>query len=272
MASARTPLPADQFKVEFHCHTVFSMDGLIRFDSLLRAADRVGLDAVAVTDHDTIEGALEFQRWAHKRGARLQVIVGEEKTLSDGSHFIGFFLREPLTSGSLAGAVAEIHSQGGLCLAPHPFRSKDGVLRESLDSLPLLEEAGAGFELFNSKCSWETNRRARELLATRLNPFGGSDAHYESDLGECVNVMPWQGDLRRTIELMLRRRSPLRILGTRQTESTGERAYAPWYYRVRKYVRMPKPLLPAAKQCYRWYRNSTRGVGLKPLVEIHARG
>ena len=40
-------------KVELHCHTVYSMDGLISLDSLIRTAELVGLDAIAVTDHDT---------------------------------------------------------------------------------------------------------------------------------------------------------------------------------------------------------------------------
>src|SRR5262249_43085321 len=80
--------------VELHCHTVFSKDGLISFDSLIRTAQAVGLDALAITDHDTIEGAREFQQRAQAGTLPLQIIVGEEKTLSDGSHLIGLFLRE----------------------------------------------------------------------------------------------------------------------------------------------------------------------------------
>src|SRR5947209_827408 len=91
--------------VELHCHTVFSLDGIMPLESLLGTAEKVGLDALAITDHDTIEGAKELQRLAQARGVPLQIIVGEEKTLSDGSHVIGLFLERPIESGELERAI-----------------------------------------------------------------------------------------------------------------------------------------------------------------------
>ena len=256
--------------VELHCHTLFSKDGLMTFDSLLRAAQTVGLDAVAITDHDTMEGAKEFSRLARAKGLALEIIPGEEKTLSDGSHFIGLFLKDPIESGDLAGAIEEIEAQGGLCLIPHPFRRKDGLFRDGLGRLRLFEGRVAGFELFSAKCSFAENREARTLLGTRLSPFGGSDAHYESDLGECVNVITRAGDLKSSVLGMFGRRAPFQILGKRQVESAPERAYAPLYYRCRKFIRLPRSWVPAAKQCYRWYRNTKYGIRRKPLTEVYA--
>ena len=40
---------------DLHCHTVFS-DGSTDVKDLLRAAERKGLDGIAITDHDTFEG------------------------------------------------------------------------------------------------------------------------------------------------------------------------------------------------------------------------
>jgi len=255
--------------VELHCHTVYSMDGLMSFEALLRTARAVGLDALAITDHDTLEGAIEFQRLARTRDVPLQIIAGEEKTLADGSHLIGLFLRRPIESGKLQEAIGEIEDQGGFCLIPHPFRPRDGLFRDGLDRLPLLENRPAGFEIFNAKCSFAENRKAAELLATKLAPFGGSDAHYESDLGECVNAIAWEGDLRTSIQRLLERRAPLQILGKPQREQDGERTYAPLYYRVKKYLELPKLLVPAARQGYRYYRNWKCGVGRKPLREVY---
>ena len=204
--------------VELHCHTVYSMDGLISLESLLRTAALVGLDALAVTDHDTIEGGRELQRLARQRGSALQVIVGEERTLADGSHLIGLFLERPIASRELPEAIGEIEEQGGICLIPHPFRRKDGLLREGLDRLRLFEGRVAGFEMFSAKCSAAENRKAAGLLATALGPFGGSDAHYECDLGEALNTLTWQGDLRTSLGQMLGRRAPFQILGKPQHE------------------------------------------------------
>lgn len=246
------------------------MDGVIPFDALLDTAAKVSLDAIAITDHDTLEGAVELQRLARSRRAPLEVIVGEEKTLNDGTHFIGLFLNQAIQSGDLAGAIREIEDQGGLCLIPHPFRRKDGLLRDGLEPLKLFAGRVAGFELFSAKCSHEENHRAAELLTqTHLAPFGGSDAHYECDLGECVNEVANAGDLRASVQAMFERRAPFRILGKPQRDGEGERAYAPLYYRVKRFARLPKFLVPAARQCYRRYRNLKFGVGPKLLREVY---
>lgn len=257
-------------RIELHCHTAASHDGLMTFASLVATARAVGLDAVAITDHDTMEGALEFRRRARGEGVPLEIIAGEEKTLDDGSHLIGLFLERPIQSGDLAGAIAEIAGQGGVCLVPHPFRRKDGLLRKGLAPLRLLEGRGAAFELFSAKCSAAENGRAAELLAgSDLVPFGGSDAHYECDLGESVNEVTPAGGVEATVRAMLGRRTPYRILGKPQAPGASERAYAPLYYRVKRFVRLPKILVPAARQAYRRYRNLRLGVGAKPLREIY---
>ena len=255
--------------LELHCHTRYSMDGLMTFASLLDSAGTVGLDALAITDHDTIEGAVEYQKLTTANGRPLQIIVGEEKTLADGSHFIGLFLQRHIESDRLEGAIEEIEGQGGLCLIPHPFRRKDGLFRDGLERLKWFEGRVAGFELFSAKCSFAENRKAARLLDTNLVPFGGSDAHYESDLGESMNVIAWDGDLRASVQRMFERRAPFQILGKPQRETDGERRYAPIYYRVKKYVGLPKLLVPAARQCYRHYRNWKFGVGRKPLREVY---
>ena len=217
------------------------------FDSLVRTAEAIGLDAVAITDHDTIEGALEFQRLARGKGLDLQIIAGEEKTLSDGSHLIGLFLQKHIEFGDLRQAIPEIEDQGGFCLVPHPFRRTDGLLRDGLERIKLFEGRTAGFELFNAKSSFAENQKARDLLSSSLGPFGGSDAHYDCDLGESLNVLGWQTDLKTSVQLMLQRKMPSHIMGKLQPEGAPERAYAPLYYRYRKRFRLPKTLVPLAR-------------------------
>jgi hypothetical protein len=247
-----------------------SVDGMMPHEALLGAAAAVGLDVLAITDHDTVEGAFELQQLVQERGLPLQIIVGEERTLDDGSHFIGLFLQRAIAARSLAGAVDEITEQGGLCLIPHPFRKKDGLLRKGLEPLKLLEGKVAGFELFSAKCSYEENQRSAGLLdSSKLAPFGGSDAHYECDLGECINRVEWAGDLRRSIQRMFERQGPFEIHGKRQGAGDRERSYAALYHRVKKYLGLPKLLVPAARHGYRCYRNWKFGIGPKPLREIY---
>jgi len=241
-----------QLRVELHCHTIHSYDGHIEFDGLVRAA-KGQLDVVCITDHDTIEGALEFRRRSTACSADFEIVIGEERTLADGSHVIGLFLKQPISSDTFEDAVREIREQGGLCTIPHPFRRRDGALRAIRPPL-----AGvSGFELFNPKCSLEENQRARTLCGSGPVAVGGSDAHYESDLGECVNLIPYAGDLRGSLDHFLQGHGRYQVLGIQQKNGGKGRQYAPFYYRVKPYVRVPRALLPGAQKLYRAYRNTT---------------
>ncbi|RUM33466.1 MAG: DNA polymerase III subunit alpha, partial [Desulfobulbus sp.] len=73
--------------VHLHVHTQYSMlDGAIRLDDLLSKSKEYGMDAVAVTDHGAMYGALEFYTKAQKRG--IKPLVGCEFYISETSHLI----------------------------------------------------------------------------------------------------------------------------------------------------------------------------------------
>jgi len=241
-----------QLRVELHCHTVYSHDGHIEFGGLVRAA-KGHLDVVCITDHDTIEGAVEFHRRNTACKVDFETVIGEERTLADGSHVIGLFLKEAISSDTFEDVVREVREQGGLCTIPHPFRHRDGALC-SIER-PLV--GVSGFEIFNPKCSLEENQRARTLCGSGAVALGGSDAHYECDLGECINVVPYIGDVRGSLGHFLQGRGRYQVLGIQQKNGGKGRQYAPLYYRMKPYVRVPRPFLPAVGKLYRAYRNST---------------
>lgn len=270
--------PPSTLRIELHCHTVASHDGHITFDGLVRVARRRGIDVVAITDHDTIEGAVEFRMFAERRDVGPRIVVGEERTLEDGSHVIGLFLREAVRSSTLAEAVREIAEQGGICVLPHPFRRRDGVLREGAVGGDIAtgpeEIAGLAraFEIFNPKCSPEENRRARELLGTGLAVVGGSDAHYEADVGECVNVVAYETDVETSLRRALAQPGRVTVLGVPQRPGSSGRQYAPLYYRIKPYFRVPRPLVPVANRLYRMYLNEIAKRTLEPLEEKYGGG
>ena len=69
--------PASPNFVHLHLHTQYSLlDGAIRIDALLNRAKQFGMDTVAVTDHGTMFGAVEFYEKAIKAG--IKPIVGCE--------------------------------------------------------------------------------------------------------------------------------------------------------------------------------------------------
>lgn len=241
--------------VEFHCHTTASHDGHITFDNMLETCTRKGIDVVAITDHDTVEGAREFQRRAEALGNKVSVIVGEELTLSNGGHVIGLFLQERLQSKNLRDAIGEIHEQRGICVLPHPCRSRDGVY-----SLVGYDETSLhfvdAFEIFNPKCSWNENRLSIGLLAHSITPIGGSDAHYEANLGECLNIVPFERDVETSVRFAIKKMSRYSVLGIPQRVGGPGRKYASSYYRIKHLIQVPKGLLPTAHMLYRLYLNA----------------
>src|SRR4030042_4460236 len=73
--------------VELHCHTNYSMlYGASHPEELLDRALELGMDRLAVTDHDGLYGAVRFYQGALQRG--LKPIIGAELTLDGGYHLV----------------------------------------------------------------------------------------------------------------------------------------------------------------------------------------
>ena len=68
--------------VELHCHSAYSfLDGASQPEELLVAAMRHGHGAIALTDHDSLSGSMEFAQGAKALG--IKAIHGAEVTLDD---------------------------------------------------------------------------------------------------------------------------------------------------------------------------------------------
>ena len=48
-------------KIDFHVHTCYSCDSSITLKEVVVFAKKRGLDGVAVTDHNTVKGALKLK-------------------------------------------------------------------------------------------------------------------------------------------------------------------------------------------------------------------
>ncbi len=72
--------------VHLHCHTHYSLlDGAGSIDKLVKRAQERGMNALAITDHGNLHGALEFYRKA--KAASLNPIIGYEAYIAPGSRF-----------------------------------------------------------------------------------------------------------------------------------------------------------------------------------------
>lgn len=173
-------------KVDLHVHSYYSRDSLASPQTLVEWMTRRGLDALAITDHNEIQGALEAIALAPGK-----IIIGEEILTSQGE-IIGLFLQEYVPPHlSPAETVARIHRQGGLVYIPHPTDSirRSTLRRQAL--LTILPEIDA-LEGYNARALCDRVNRASMHLAQTYNlPMGaGSDAHRARDVGLAYVEMP----------------------------------------------------------------------------------
>lgn len=204
-------------RADLHIHTDYSLDGLSPVSEILTAAEDAGLQVIAITDHDRIDGALEAKRLA--RG--VEVIVGEEIS-SRAGHVIGLFLRERIRPGlSLERTIRAIHAQGGISVIAHPLwrlylgvavpGRKLGVgfggvsrssMRRILEKDPLARPDAV--EVWNASLNGRIPHRDVVRLNSeswKLPEVGGSDAHHASLVAGAVTHFPGRTaeDLRRAL-------------------------------------------------------------------------
>jgi len=184
------PLEEARSFADLHVHTSASYDSLSRPAAVLRAAAARGLTHLAITDHETLDGAL---RARDASPPRLTVIVGQE-VRTTGGDMIGLYLTEPVAPGrSPAETAAAIHEQGGLVGLPHPFDRYRGSGGWGRTEAQLAELA----ELLDFVEGWNArimlgdgNVRAAEFaLAHGLPAVAASDAHTVMEVGVAYTIL-----------------------------------------------------------------------------------
>jgi predicted metal-dependent phosphoesterase TrpH len=208
---------------DLHVHTHYS-DGEDSPTDVVEQARQRGISVIAITDHDSIDGALVASAHAAAHPG-VDVIVGEEVSSSEG-HVLGLFLKHWIRPGmTAAGTVAAIHEQGGLAVAAHPYwrttsrapgRSPHGVgdliAVAGFDAVEILN---GGFTpsmiAANLRARW-----ANKVLG--LTETGGSDAHVKQAVGCAATAFEGATafDLRRSIlagrtRARLGRQSPVAV-------------------------------------------------------------
>jgi hypothetical protein len=186
-------------RLDLHNHTSFSTDGVMSPAELLGAASRNGIDCIAVTDHNTVEGALRAVELAQADPSLPRVIPGIEVSTADGD-VIGLYVREPIPSGlSVAETMDLIHEQGGLVSLPHPF----DVARRGTISSRVRDRAARQADLVEvlngrSLTPLSVRNSARLALAHDKPGGAGSDAHGSLEVGRAyvlIERLPSSDDL-----------------------------------------------------------------------------
>jgi predicted metal-dependent phosphoesterase TrpH len=173
-------------RVEFHCHTIYSKDCLVRVENLLETCQKKGVDRIVITDHNTTRGAFQAQKIDPQR-----VIIGEEILTQKGELLAAFMQGEIPAGLSPLETIARLREQGAFISVSHPFdrlRSGHWQLQDLLEIAPLVD----AIEIFNARCmSADFNRQAVEFAREHhLAGTVGSDAHAAFEIGRAAMLLP----------------------------------------------------------------------------------
>jgi predicted metal-dependent phosphoesterase TrpH len=163
---------------DLHVHTNYSKDGESSVEEILRKAEEEGLDAIAITDHDSVDGA--------KRALAIEstvlVIPGIEVSTKQG-HLLVLGVTEIIPAGLDVVATVNIaRRMGALAILPHPYHVwRHGVARRKKSGMHIVDAV----EAFNSRYIVGSANEKAARIARRLGKpcVGGSDAHNAKFVG-----------------------------------------------------------------------------------------
>lgn len=172
--------------VDLHCHSIFSPDSSNTLPKLIERAKLRGLNKLAITDHDTIKGALKAQEINPEL-----IIVGEEVMTTEGE-LLALFVKDEVP-GNLhpMAAIEELRRQGAFISVSHPFeRRRNGWDPGILEKIvPYLD----AIEVFNARCELKSMNDLAQAFAKRHDLAGtaGSDAHVLWEVGSAWVTLPY---------------------------------------------------------------------------------
>ncbi len=208
-----------QLRAEFHCHNVFSnfrlgdedppYDCDVTFRDQLEQANKLELDALFVTNHNTLNGYSQILKYKndHSKFKNIQIYPAEEITTDTGAHILAYGLQKEISPGlSMEEIIDEIKKQNGISSAPHPFSLVD-ALREKAKNCDMIE-------VFNSNnVDVVSNLKANQFaLENNMIKVSGSDSHINSTLGRCVNEIDSENTLDDVLSAM--KHNKIKILNT----------------------------------------------------------
>ena len=167
------------FKADLHIHTHYSNDSLIKPEELVKTAKKIGLKAIAITDHDTIKGALRISmEYSDKE---LIIIPGIEITTEFG-HLLAFNLTEkPKKKMSLEALIEDIHREGGIVAPAHPFDyfRRFRFVEENIHLMDAIEAANSS----NLRLNTDIKKALEYSEKYNIGYTAGSDAHIINAVG-----------------------------------------------------------------------------------------
>jgi predicted metal-dependent phosphoesterase TrpH len=173
-----------RLKIDLHVHTSFS-DGSGAIVDILRCAEDRGLDGLAITDHDTLEGYFR----AKELECDLLLIPGYEVETEVGHVLVlGLEVLPPsVESIGYEELVGWVRSHGGLTIIAHPAISRFHIVKWKRSPPDAVEVLNASYPL-----EYFVRRGLKASERVGVPAVGGSDAHSPISVGDAYTVVEVQ--------------------------------------------------------------------------------
>ncbi|OQB05981.1 MAG: PHP domain protein [bacterium ADurb.Bin212] len=199
-------------RADLHIHSNYS-DGKPGIEEILEYVQyKTDLNVIAITDHDTIEGAVLAKGLAKSKAYRFEVIVGEEISCLEG-HLLALYIKEAIKPNqSVSEAIKEVRAQGGISIAAHPFyhtrlKNDHMVVMNGIGAKELIANHHGldAIEIVNSTPTLADENLAASFINRTLlfrAETGSSDAHILDAIGRGYTIFEGKtsDDLRHAIK------------------------------------------------------------------------
>lgn len=179
--------------LDLHIHTLFSHCSISQPEKIIRQAVKLGLNGVAIMDHDDVRGADDALLCAldlKERGIIPEdfLLIPGVEIYSSAGHIGALFARQQFPSFlSPADTVKAIHDAGGLAVAAHPCH-RAGIGREVFNAPFDAVDVESGAILAPGVAELNRGLCADPRLA-QIAKIGSSDAHYVHAIGLCYTIL-----------------------------------------------------------------------------------
>ncbi len=172
--------------VDMHMHEMtFSSDSEQKLKDMVKTAKAKGLDAICITDHDSM-GLKEYAEHYSKE-VGFPIFVGVEFYSLQGDILAYGIDSIPDQRIDAQDFIDFVNDRGGVTFACHPFRNNNRGLEHNLKNVTGL----TGIEVLNGSTPFEPNKLAYEYCdELGLMAIGAGDSHHLEAIGRYATWLP----------------------------------------------------------------------------------
>jgi len=165
--------------IDVHVHErTHSADSVLTLEEIIQQGEKLGLDGVCITDHESQD--IRFQLFRYRKETTLRLFYGMEILTPHGDLLVFGVDDMPSVKQGTNAFIQAVNQQQGALVSAHPFRRNNRGFGDAIRQFPQLHAV----EGYNGNTAERYNQQAVALGRQLSMPLvGGSDAHRRERLG-----------------------------------------------------------------------------------------